>query len=71
MLDRLTQVATEKAHDWVHWFNAAFTIGSITFDFDFALKVLAFLFVTLPLGIVQWGHAMKFLRERRKNNGGK
>lgn len=50
----------------VNWLNPLFTgLAFFKLDLDLTLKVLAFLFVTLPLGIVQWGHAVKFLKERR------
>lgn len=59
-----------KAASAVQWFNPFFTGFALTVDIDLTIKVLAFLFVTLPLGIVQWGNAVKFLKERRaKKNG--
>jgi L-ribulose-5-phosphate 3-epimerase UlaE len=54
-----------KAGNLANWTNPVFTGLALTIDFDLTIKVLAFLFVTLPLGIVQWGHAVKFLKERR------
>lgn len=54
-----------KAASIIQWGNPVFTGFAITADLDLAIKVLAFLFVTVPLGIVQWGNAVKYLKERR------
>lgn len=49
----------------IHWANAGFTLGTITFDLDTALKIAAFLIVTVPLGAVQWWNFIDRYRERR------
>lgn len=56
---------SERLVRTVHWANAGFTIGAITFDLDTALKVAAFLIVTVPLGAVQWWNFIDRYRERR------
>lgn len=53
----------------VHWTNTGFTLGTITFNFDLTVKILAFLFVTLPLGITQWLALSDRLKKRREDNG--
>ena len=57
MRDHLTFVA--------NWFNAPFTIATITLDFDAKLKLLAFLFVTVPLGVIQWWNLVDKYRARQ------
>lgn len=51
-----------KTADWI---NAPFTLGVIALDADMALKIAAFLFVTLPLGVVQWWNLRDKFEERR------
>lgn len=59
-----------KVLNFVHWANAGFTIGTITFDFDFLLKIAALLLVTVPLGAIQWWNLYDKWKERRaKKNG--
>lgn len=53
-----------------HWLNAGFTLGNFTLDTDLTIKVLAFLFVTVPLGIVQWWNLVEKWKERRLKKHG-
>jgi hypothetical protein len=53
---------------FVHWANTGFTLGTITFNFDITVKILAFLFVTLPLGVTQWLALSDRLKQRRQAN---
>lgn len=56
----------------VNWVNPLFTGFTLfNLDLDLTLKVLAFLFVTLPLGIIQWANLVKFLKERRDKQNDK
>lgn len=54
----------------VHWVNVPVTVGNITINPDATLKVLAFLFVTVPLGIIQWWSLYDKLKERRAKKHG-
>lgn len=47
-----------------HWANAAFTLGVAVLTPEDLLKIAAFLFVTLPLGIVQWWSLLDKWRKR-------
>jgi hypothetical protein len=59
-----------RAAKLAHWFNTGFTVATISLDPELMLKVGAFLFVTLPLGYVQWVSAVEKWKERsRKRNG--
>lgn len=55
---------------FAHLFNPGFTFLAITINADFMLKVAAFLFVTLPLGYVQWVNAVEKWKERRRKING-
>lgn len=56
---------------FAHWGNAGFTLGTITLDADFMLKLAAFLIVTVPLGYVQWVSAVEKWEERKKKRNGR
>jgi hypothetical protein len=58
---------SDRATRFIHWINASFTIGTITFDLDVALKILAFLFVTVPLGVIQWWNFLDRYHARKNN----
>lgn len=49
----------------IHWANSGCTIATLSFDFDTALKIAVFAFVTIPLGYVQWVSAVEKWKERR------
>lgn len=56
-----------KRESLIHWVNAGFTLGTISIDADVLLKIAAFLFVTLPLGYVQWVSAIEKWKARQRN----
>lgn len=47
----------------LHWLNAGCTLGAVWLPED-SLKVAAFLFVTLPLGIIQWWSLLDMWHKR-------
>lgn len=53
-----------------NWLNPTFTVGTFTLNHDLTIKVLAFLFVTVPLGIVQWWSLYDKWQERRAKKHG-
>lgn len=55
----------EKLTGFVHWFNALFTSAVLTVNLEATLKILAFLLVTVPLGIVQWWNFLDRRKERQ------
>ena len=62
MISRIPKVA-----DWV---NPPFTTAVLVIDADLAFKIAAFVFVTLPLGVIQWWKLSDEWKARRaKRNG--
>lgn len=61
-----------KFVDLSHWINPSVTIAALTLSHEDWLKLLAFLFVTVPLGVVQWWSLVDRVKERRakKNAAG-
>jgi hypothetical protein len=61
-----------RSDAFINWGNATFT-GVIAFgiNHDTFIEVCAFMFVTLPLGYLQWTAAIAKWRERqaKKQNG--
>lgn len=59
------QLEYPKLVSAIHWLNPGFTLGTFLLSHDTALKLLAFLFVTVPLGVVQWWNLLDRIKERR------
>lgn len=54
-----------KLVDSSHWLNLGFTTGNIILNHETILKIAGFLFVTVPLGVVQWWNLLDRFKERR------
>lgn len=54
-----------------NWLNPSFTLAAFTLDIEFILKVAAFLFVTLPLGVIQWWSLVDKWKARRASRDSK
>lgn len=59
-----------RVFSWSHWLNLGFTGSNLLLNHDLLLKTLAFLFVTVPLGVVQWWNLLDKWRERRAKKHG-